>query len=185
MHVLLCLLAYYLTWHLRQAWAPLLFKTKTPRSQRTRSPRPTDLPAAAQVPDQTHRRRRTLRSPTTSRPVPPTRSTSGSSHHRPALGDALLDQLEGSGYRSLLSELAAHPHWRFQFTPTHASWLNQVEIFFSILQRRLIKHGASTARPTSPSRCFASSSTTSRPPVMPLPEFHPGGRCCACPLHDH
>jgi len=23
----------------------------------------------------------------------------------------------------------------------HASWLNQVEIFFSILQRRLIKHG--------------------------------------------
>jgi transposase len=25
-HVLLCMLAYYLTWHLRQAWAPLLFK---------------------------------------------------------------------------------------------------------------------------------------------------------------
>ena len=24
----------------------------------------------------------------------------------------------------------------------HASWLNQVEIFFSIMQRRLIKHGA-------------------------------------------
>jgi hypothetical protein len=29
----------------------------------------------------------------------------------------------------------------FQFTPTHASWLNQVEIFFSILYRRLLKHG--------------------------------------------
>ncbi len=29
-----------------------------------------------------------------------------------------------------------------QFTPTHASWLNQVEIFLSILQRRPIKHGA-------------------------------------------
>ena len=28
-----------------------------------------------------------------------------------------------------------------QFTPTHASWLNQVEIFFSILYRRLLKHG--------------------------------------------
>jgi hypothetical protein len=25
-HVLLCMLAYYLTWHLREAWAPLLFK---------------------------------------------------------------------------------------------------------------------------------------------------------------
>jgi transposase len=30
-----------------------------------------------------------------------------------------------------------HPH----YTPTHASWLNQVELFFSILARRLLKHG--------------------------------------------
>jgi Transposase DDE domain len=29
-HVLLCMLAYYLTWHLRAAWAPLLFKDETP-----------------------------------------------------------------------------------------------------------------------------------------------------------
>ncbi|MDP9258877.1 MAG: IS1634 family transposase [Actinomycetota bacterium] len=29
-HVLLCMLAYYLTWHLRTAWAPLLFKDETP-----------------------------------------------------------------------------------------------------------------------------------------------------------
>jgi transposase len=27
------------------------------------------------------------------------------------------------------------------FTPTHASWLNQVELFFSILERRMLKHG--------------------------------------------
>ncbi len=26
-------------------------------------------------------------------------------------------------------------------TPTHASWLNQVELFFSILERRLLRHG--------------------------------------------
>jgi transposase len=32
-HVLLCMLAYYLTWHLRQAWAPLLFKDETPPPQ--------------------------------------------------------------------------------------------------------------------------------------------------------
>ncbi|MGP0048174.1 MAG: hypothetical protein ACLPZR_04900 [Solirubrobacteraceae bacterium] len=31
------------------------------------------------------------------------------------------------------------PRWRFRFTPTHASWLNQIEIFFSILYRRLLK----------------------------------------------
>ena len=35
--------------------------------------------------------------------------------------------------------------WSFQFTPTHASWLNQIEIFFSILYRRLLKHGIFTS----------------------------------------
>ncbi len=29
-HVFLCMLAYYLTWHLKQAWAPLLFKDEQP-----------------------------------------------------------------------------------------------------------------------------------------------------------
>jgi Transposase DDE domain len=32
-HVFLCVLAYYLTWHLRQAWAPLLFKDEQPPTQ--------------------------------------------------------------------------------------------------------------------------------------------------------
>jgi hypothetical protein len=32
-HVFLCMLAYYLTWHLRQAWAPLLFKDERPPLQ--------------------------------------------------------------------------------------------------------------------------------------------------------
>ncbi len=37
--------------------------------------------------------------------------------------------------------VAAHPHVHLHFTPTHASWLNQVELFFSILERRLLRHG--------------------------------------------
>jgi hypothetical protein len=32
-HVFLCMLAYYLTWHLRHAWAPLLFKDEQPPVQ--------------------------------------------------------------------------------------------------------------------------------------------------------
>ncbi len=32
-HVVLCMLAYYLTWHLRHAWAPMLFKDETPPLQ--------------------------------------------------------------------------------------------------------------------------------------------------------
>lgn len=31
--------------------------------------------------------------------------------------------------------------FRFVYTPKHASWMNQVEVWFSILQRRVIKHG--------------------------------------------
>lgn len=31
--------------------------------------------------------------------------------------------------------------FRFVYTPKHASWMNQVEIWFSILQRRVIRHG--------------------------------------------
>ena len=31
--------------------------------------------------------------------------------------------------------------FHFVYTPKHASWLNQVEIWFSILQRRVLRHG--------------------------------------------
>lgn len=42
--------------------------------------------------------------------------------------------------------LARHPNVHFHFTPTHASWLNQVEIWFSILSRGAL-HGASFTSP--------------------------------------
>jgi transposase len=35
--------------------------------------------------------------------------------------------------------LARHPNVRFHFTPTHASWLNQVEIWFAILSRSALQ----------------------------------------------
>lgn len=38
--------------------------------------------------------------------------------------------------------LAAHPRVVFHFTPTSASWLNQVEGFFSILTRRSLKRAS-------------------------------------------
>lgn len=37
--------------------------------------------------------------------------------------------------------------FRFVFTPLHASWVNQVEIWFSILQRRLLRHGSFASQP--------------------------------------
>src|SRR5215207_3463192 len=42
--------------------------------------------------------------------------------------------------------LPRHPNVRFHFTPTHASWMNQVEIWFSILSRSALQ-GASFTSP--------------------------------------
>jgi transposase len=58
---------------------------------------------------------------------------------------AISDNLSTRGTQEVGDWLAAHPRWSFQFTPTHASWLNQIEIFFSILYRRLLKHGIFTS----------------------------------------
>lgn len=42
--------------------------------------------------------------------------------------------------------LSRHKNVHFHYTPTHASWLNQIEIWFSILSRRALK-GASFTSP--------------------------------------
>jgi transposase len=57
---------------------------------------------------------------------------------------AILDNLSTHKTQEVEDWLAEHPRWEFVFTPKHASWLNQVEIFFSILARRLLRHGAFT-----------------------------------------
>jgi transposase len=58
---------------------------------------------------------------------------------------AISDNLSTRGTQEVQDWLKAHPRWSFQFTPTHASWLNQIEIFFSILYRRLLRHGIFTS----------------------------------------
>lgn len=42
--------------------------------------------------------------------------------------------------------LAEHPRFVAHYTPKHASWLNQVELFFSILTRRLLRRGEFASR---------------------------------------
>jgi len=57
---------------------------------------------------------------------------------------AILDNLSTHKTPNVQAWLDEHPRWQMVFTPKHASWLNQVEIFFSILTRRLLKHGQFT-----------------------------------------
>ncbi len=42
--------------------------------------------------------------------------------------------------------LEGHPRFVAHYTPPHASWVNQVELFFSILQRKVIRNGSFTSR---------------------------------------
>jgi transposase len=65
----------------------------------------------------------------------------------PALGVHLvLDNGASHVAKATRAWLDAHPRFVAHFTPKHASWLNQVELFFSILARRLIRRGEFSSR---------------------------------------
>jgi transposase len=71
------------------------------------------------------------------------------------LGDIVAQTPAGLEVHCILDNLSAHAtdkveaflddpehhHVFLHRTPTHASWLNQVELFLSILSRRLLRHG--------------------------------------------
>lgn len=53
----------------------------------------------------------------------------------------IVDNLSTHSTTLVEEFLTDHPHVHLHYTPTHASWLNQVELFFSILERRLLRRG--------------------------------------------
>ncbi len=63
-----------------------------------------------------------------------------------------------------------HHHVFLHNTPTHASWLNQVELWFSIMERRLLRHGDAyfvTVAPNSASGAAPSTGDLSEAQVPP------------------
>ena len=54
----------------------------------------------------------------------------------------------GSSHRSKATKkwLAEHSRFVVHHTPVHASWLNQVEAFFSILTRKVLRRGEFASR---------------------------------------
>ncbi len=53
----------------------------------------------------------------------------------------VVDNLSTHTHARVVAWLDKHPNVRLHFTPTHASWLNQVELWLSILTRRYLRHG--------------------------------------------
>src|SRR5215813_4526165 len=57
----------------------------------------------------------------------------------------VLDNLSAHKTTAVEEFLAQHPKVRFHFTPTYSSWLNQVELWFSKIQRDVISRGVFTS----------------------------------------
>ena len=57
----------------------------------------------------------------------------------------ILDNLSVHKSRHVERFLADHPRLHFHFTPTYSSWLNQVEIWFSKIERDVIARGVFTS----------------------------------------
>jgi DDE superfamily endonuclease len=51
----------------------------------------------------------------------------------------VCDNVSIHGGKLARAWLAAHPRFRIHFTPVHCSWMNQVEQWFSILQRKRLR----------------------------------------------
>src|ERR1700681_2769832 len=59
----------------------------------------------------------------------------------------IADNLSAHKSQPVKDFLAAHPKVRLHFTPTYSSWLNQVELWFSKIERDVIARGVFTSVP--------------------------------------
>lgn len=53
----------------------------------------------------------------------------------------ILDNLSTHKTQIIRDWFAARPRYQIHFTPTHSSWLNQIEIWFSLLTRKQLQRG--------------------------------------------
>jgi transposase len=57
----------------------------------------------------------------------------------------IADNLSAHKTKAVAQFLAAHPQLHLHFTPTYSSWLNQIEIWFSKIERDVIARGIFTS----------------------------------------
>jgi transposase len=58
----------------------------------------------------------------------------------------VLDNGSSHTAKATRAWITAHPRFQATYTPKHASWLNMIEIFFSILTKRLLRRGEFTSQ---------------------------------------
>jgi transposase len=63
----------------------------------------------------------------------------------PGRGHIIMDNLSVHDTPDVNEWFDEHPRWTRHFTPKHASWLNPIECWFSILGRQLLARGSFTS----------------------------------------
>ena len=53
----------------------------------------------------------------------------------------VMDNYAAHKHAKVREWLAAHPRFHVHFTPTHASWMNLVECWFSLVERQAVRRG--------------------------------------------
>lgn len=53
----------------------------------------------------------------------------------------VMDNYAAHKHAKVKAWLADHPRFKVHFTPTHASWMNLVEVWFSLVERQAVKRG--------------------------------------------
>ena len=61
-------------------------------------------------------------------------------------GHIIMDNLSAHDTPDVNDWFDEHPRWKRHFTPKHASWLNQIECWFSILGRHVLARGSFTSQ---------------------------------------
>ena len=87
----------------------------------------------------------------------------------------VLDNYATHKTKEIQAWFLRHPRYQLHFTPTHSSWLNQVERWFALLSQRQIKRGShASVRELEAAISSSSPCTTSSPnplcgPRVPRP----------------
>ena len=63
----------------------------------------------------------------------------------PGRGHIVMDNLSAHDTPDVNEWFDEHPRWTRHFTPKHASWLNQIECWFSIFARQVLARGSFTS----------------------------------------
>ncbi len=71
----------------------------------------------------------------------PLRVVQGPSKNNRLPGRASARGLAAHKHKNVRDWLTQHPRFKVHFTPTHASWMNLVEVWFGLVERRAVRRG--------------------------------------------